>query len=548
MKRRLFCLILSLLMLVPMFASCGKEKTDEEIVEASSRKAVTLSMYVITEDETTDAAAQAVEDAINKLIKSKYTTKLDITFLTADEYYGKVEAQIEGMKANAGKTKPSVGTDTVDSSTEAATTEATVINEYGVKELRYPDLTESQIDIIMIDNYDKYVEYAGKGWLYALNETLKNTSMKLGDYIYPSIINAASIDGTTYAIPNNRPIGDSCTYMVVNRELAEEFGLDLSRVYSMYDCADFFAWVKENKQGVTPISGDYDKLNVAYLNVDSANRAFTSDFSLVGTYGNVKVNGVKSLFADANYRADLLSYAKLRFEGYFGNGENFAAKIKTGSFNDVLADAENYEIVVLEGNGETKEQLCSSMFAVVRYTESFNRAMEVITYLNINPEFRNLLQYGVENVNYSVDFSTGLLTRLNHDYMMDLYKTGNVFMAYPEEGMPYYIWEIAKKLNLASGKTVVDDFGGFKIPDDAAAVAGDDENPGTEAVKVDFESSKALAKASAELKAALNAAKTYEEYAELVNGAAEKYADVIKGFLDTTKANSPYTLYVSAGN
>ena len=547
MKRRIFCLILSLLMIVPLLASCGKEETDEEIVEASSRSAATLSMYVITEKETTDAAAQAVEDAINKLIKSKYTTKLEITYLTADEYYGKVESQIEGMKALFG-TASKAETETADTDDEAVTTEATLINELGVKELKYPDLTPSQIDIIMIDDYAKYKEYADKGWLYSLNDTLKNTSMKLGDYIYPSILGAASVDGTTYAVPNNRPIGDSCTYMIVDRDLAEEFGLDMSRVYSMYDCADFFEWVKANKPGVTPISGDYDKLNVAYLNVDAANRTFTSDFSLVGTYGSAKVNGVSNLFANASYRSDLLAYAKFRYNGYFGGGANFAAAIKSGSFDDVVADAENYEIVVLEGGGETTEQLCSSMFAVVRYTESFNRAMEILTFLNTSSELRNLLQYGVENVNYSIDFDTGLLTRLNNDYMMDLYKTGNVFMAYPEEGMPLNIWNVAKKFNIASGKTVADDFGGFKIPDDAAATEGDGENPGTEEVKIDFESSKALAKASAELKAALASAGSYDEYAELVNGAAEKYADVIKSFLDTTNANSPYTLYVSAGN
>lgn len=544
MKRRIFCLILCLIMVVPMLASCGSEEEEEEIVETSSREAVTLSMYVITEKETTPAASQAVEDAINKLIKAKYTTKLEITFLTADEYYSKAEAQIAGMKSGAASLPAEDETDTGDES-EALTTEATVVNEYGVKELKYPDLTPSQIDILMIDDYSKYLEYAQKGWLYSLNDTLKNTSKKLGDYIYPTILETTNVGGITYAVPTNMPIGDTCTYMIIDRDLADEYGLELALDSSIYDCADFFAWVKENKTDVTPIAGQYNKIGATYVNVDSAKRAFTNNFSLVGKYGYSSSAEAEYLLANENYRSELLSNAKYRFEGYFGAeiAENFAAKIKTGTLEEAARDAENYEVIVLEGEYKTGEELCRSMFAVTRYTQNFNRAMEIITLLNTNSEFRNLLQYGIENVNYVIDAETGALSRLNSEYMMDIYKTGNVFMAYPEEEMPAEIWNVAKKLNLASIGYDVDSYVSFEIPDDKAASEGESEG-----FTVDFTSSRALADASSELKAALDGCGTYEEYSKTLNEAVEKYASVASEFLSTSNENTPYALYVSEGN
>lgn len=543
-------------MLVPMLASCGEDEDDTEMVETATRKAVTLNMFVITEDETTPDAAQAVEDAIKTIIKSKYTTNLEIEFITEADYYKTVEGHLAGMSkaADTTVTEPVAETETaVDTAedtaemsgdetgagavtepaeTEAVTTEATIVNEYGVTELKYPELEENQIDIFMVTDYDKYLEYVEKGWLYNLSDSIKNASKKLTDYIYPTILDAAKVNGNYYAVPNNRPIGE-CTYVIVDKAMAKEFGLDMRHVDELSDLSAFFAWVKENKTGVTPLAGSYDDIEVAYMNVNKDAREFTEEFSLVGTYGSGVVTNAESLFANESYKKDLLALAEMKYAGYFGaaNAQNFAAAIKTGDAFDMAEYSGEYEIFAIDGETPTNEEICSSMFAVSRFTSEFARAMEVITYLNTNEEFRNLLQYGIKNVNYEVDDITDDISRLNRDYMMDIYKTGNVYMAYPEEDMPLDIWELSKKQNIVMSTYSVDAFGGFEIPED------------TETLKVDFETSVALRNASAALLKRLNAAPTFEAYAEIVNGAAEEYASVVEAFLDTTNANTPYALY-----
>ncbi len=554
--KKIICLMLCLLMLVPMLASCSE---DEELqtIETATRAAVTLGMYVITGDETTEAAADAVEASIRSLVRSKYTTNLEIEFITEAEYYNIIETRLAKMalggvetekaeeKTAASETNDAgeVITGAAEEETDAVTTAATIVNEYGVTELRYPELRDNQIDIFMIADYDKYLEYIDNGWLYNLDDTLKNSSKKLNDYIYPTILDSAKVGGSYYGIANNMPIGGDCTYMVIDRELAAEYGLDVSRVDSVDDLKFFLAWVKENKTDVVPFAGEYDEVNATYMNLSG--RDFTTDFSLVGAYGSDTVADAENLFANANYKKELLALAEMKYAGCFGaaDADNFAVSLRNGDINAMAADAENYEIVALDSTSKPANELAGSMFAVSAFTKEIGRVMEVITLLNTSNELRNLLQYGIENVNYELDEETGALRRMNNEYMMDLYKTGNVYMAYPEEGMPLNIWEMAKKQNLVSGTYFEDAFGGFKLPEDTPEEKNEAGEVTKEAFTVDLSVATALSEASAELKAALDGAATYEEYAALVNGAAEKYAAVISAFLSTEAVNTPYALY-----
>ena len=71
--------------------------------------------------------------------------------------------------------------------------------------------------------------------------------------------------------------------------------------------------------------------------------------------------------------------------------------------------------------------------------------MEVISLINTNAEARNILQYGVEGVDYYIE--DGVLNRTNTLYSMKIERTGNCFIAHPEEGLPENYWENAKNQN-----------------------------------------------------------------------------------------------------
>ena len=114
----------------------------------------------------------------------------------------------------------------------------------------------------------------------------------------------------------------------------------------------------------------------------------------------------------------------------------------------------------MENPRATNETVYSSMFALGYNTSDEARSMEIITCLNTDKAFRNLLQYGVEGENYTLstvtladengvetDFEYAVETEKNV-YKMDVKKTGNVFLAYPDSAEDVLEWEYGKQQNL----------------------------------------------------------------------------------------------------
>ncbi|CDC62636.1 bacterial extracellular solute-binding protein [Clostridium sp. CAG:448] len=192
-------------------------------------------------------------------------------------------------------------------------------------------------------------------------------------------------------------------------------------------------------------------------------------FSIMGTVyggadkrtrGSVRL-AFDSLFTSANYRNDIfLPMMKYKYEGYFGSaadGQTCGITFMKGD-SSVLTeydkngyytakDGTKYYPVIAEYPEATEQDLYGNMFAVSSYSRSVSRSMEIITYLNTNTDLRNVLQYGVEGVNYELD-ENGVLRRTSKNlYQMDIKKTGNEFIAHPEEGMPANMWDMAKLQN-----------------------------------------------------------------------------------------------------
>ena len=512
MKKKLLCLFLCFAMLLSFSAcltSCNKEKEGEEEeldadVEAD-RSTMTLSMYVVTEEKVDTpeeiAAYQAVEDEINKITKSKFKTQLEMFFLTEDEYYATVEGAIiateeeaklaeaaaKALKKYVREQKQAGNTDTemvhsqfyamnpqyakyqettlAEGEESTTTADETVLNELGVAELKYPELIENQVDILWLGGLDKYTEYVENEWLSQLNEELNGASKKLKDFIYPAFLNAANnaTEGT-YAIPNNTIMGEY-TYLLLDKELMNKYYYDANKenIKSLADIEDFMADIATYEKDVIPFAGKGEIYNVHYWTIDPDTYAIDRDaFQIVGyVYDRTASYEVKTnlafgnLLRTENYIKQVVALKKFEENGYFVENykptDRFAATVVKGNADLEKVYGEKYEMIMLERPLADEDELFASMFGVGAYTASIARSMEIITYLNTNADFRNLLQYGIEGVNYRINDLTDKLERLNKTYMMDLNKTGNIFIAHPEEDMEADAWEWATKQNLDAG-------------------------------------------------------------------------------------------------
>lgn len=535
MKKRLLCLLLGLVMiLLPALTACSSSDGDElETGASTTENAVTLTMWVVCEEEVDPAVAAAVNNKINTLCRAKCKTELEITFLTEDVYEETLRAEIEAYVAIKEQEEASKPEGEEEEETEAIQEVET--NEDGIKQDSYPDTVPHQVDIIYIAGEDMYLDFVENGWLADLESELTNSSKKIKEYISTTLLSAVEKDGSTYAIPNNNIIGEY-TYMLLSKELMDKYsqqgyfkqgridGLFNEYVYNYLTQIALF----EDPSEVVPINGTYEDcldLLAYYWNVDpdSYTMQELNNFSIFGhaytneeelTRGSVLL-AYNSLFEDEDFVANYLKLNQfrygmtseddtdMRFDTFFGDadalGKDAAIRFVKGdattltkhntdangnplSYPYVSYNGEDYYSVVVEYPTATSEDIFGNMFGVCEYSRDVSRSMEIITYLNTNSEFRNLLQYGIEGEHYDLvkDENGNQTVQRRTDrsgkelYVMDIYKTGNIFIAYPESEMAPGIWESGKEQNRNS---LVDPMLGFNLQLEAMNAAEEEEMP-----------------------------------------------------------------------
>lgn len=399
-----------------------------------------------------------------------------------------------------------------DSSSSSASDDVYKENDLGIKELVYPEAGENQLDIVYISGYDMYMRYIENEWLSPLNTFISTTGKKLTYNISETLLNGVKVDGETYAIPNNVQIGEY-TYMLVDRDLADKYKHTYESFANLVDCQVFINDIAENHKDILPIDSTFKEcmdLYVWYWNIDVEEDEYGSDkyvintdnkFSILGKFysdpskvgrGSIDL-GFTSLLADQEYRETLLCLKKYELDGCYRTENDIrkdpAISFTTGTYS-MMRDAfykengqkksesdvdygvytdengKEYYLYIAKYPKADEDSLYGNMYAVSANTKNSQACVEVITLINTDAEVRNLLQYGIkqgeqadgQTPNYTIDEDTGELKRLNNLYMMDIEKTGNCFIAYPEEGLPADYWEDAKAQN---NDALIDPLAGF---------------------------------------------------------------------------------------
>ena len=440
----------------------------------------------------------AVEEEINQITKAKFKTQLDIVYCTEDEYYETVEEKlaktaelVDLQKAASQEYKRFARTEKRNGITDTVILYEKFVEKYPehapyieapVVETEddtqkdegdiYPEALPNQVDILFIGSYDKYLEYVDNSWLSAVDTQLKSgVAKKLTSYVYPAFLSAAKTEKGYFAIPNNTIVGEY-TSLLINKEICDKYS-DISQITDLYSALDLIRDVAKYEEGVDPVFWDSYKgyTNVHFWSVDYESDddgyetyEITPDkFSVLGaTYNpdytsklpltpNYYPFGI--LLEDQSFKNQLLALKTLEVNGYYGaenSANDFAVGIVKGSGQEIEAYGDGYYNVILEYPVATQEDLFKSMFAVSSFTASVDRCMEIITHLNTNVYFRNLLQYGIEGTNYEISDSECANRTPDNLYSMDVFKTGIMFIAYPDAdaGMDQKTWENAKKQDL----------------------------------------------------------------------------------------------------
>ena len=467
MKKRLSCLLLSVLMIALCFTGCA-EKTGAEVLakigEEASKGAVTLSMYLMSEEPVSAEQEAAMEAAVNAITEKEFKVRMDLRYFTPDKYYERLDADLAEMT----EFYDGEGIGRQDY-------EPVYTDEDGLPVTFYPPIQEFAVDIFYFGGYDKYLEYKDAKYLKDITTEVNGSAKALKAVINNKLFNQTKIVNGVYdMVPVNRAIGEY-TYMLLNKDVLAGTQYSANDITSLVDedCADLLSLVGEvygdTYVPLKSFTGELDLINVEFFGVDAAGFP-TNDFSLIaGTYNNSWPYGAADSYPEmsdilntkdnGNYTVEeqIRILKGYEFAGYYGTEEDankpFAVGYMKGGPEVVDAYSEDYVVVPVGLPTLKTEDIYEHMFAISADTNSVLKSAEILTYLNTNEEFRNLILYGIEEENYvwvdAVDEEGNFLlnqhgetykviSRLTSkpelNYVMDPNKTGNVTITYTEEG------------------------------------------------------------------------------------------------------------------
>ena len=487
MKKRFLPLFLCLLMVLPLvFASCGNKQadldveTDEDgnvIASNTDNKAMTITLFSIVGDRTTEEDIARIQKAINNYTEAEFNTHVLCKFYKESEYDKVIAEKIEAIELQleeearlaaeakaaakaakeAARAAAAAGLTTVAETTTEETTEVdqTIINDYGLEETVYPAENGTQMDIFLVRGKDNFLQYVEDGVMTTLDEELSINAKILKTYIHPTFFSAARVGSSTYGIPNNHVVGEY-QYMLVDKELVDKYYYDPDGFNAIADLEEYLDDIIKYEPDVIPLMNE-PAPRIEY---------FTSSPSLIGAAvpKNAKPgtkatpNNLLGVNEFTNSYRMMIKYKEANAiagsGAYIGDGNRYAAAVITGDVTTPEEYEDNYYVSVYKYPTATDENVYSGMYCISSYAANVDRCMEVLELLTTEPEIINILAYGVRGVDYEIN-EDGLVSKLNTTYSMNLNYVGNMFMMTPSADMSDLMkklaqddWALAKKQNL----------------------------------------------------------------------------------------------------
>jgi len=162
MKKRLLAFFIAVTCLVmPALTSCGKKK--ESV--STGTKALTVTLYGIKGEGTTDEAIKAVQDELNVYSEGNLTTRVILKLFTEDEYYAKLDEALLVAKEYEEQESTSKGNGKDK-------------NKNNGNEIVFPEEKGAQVDIFMVRGYEMFSKYNEEESIVSLNLTDKSALMR----------------------------------------------------------------------------------------------------------------------------------------------------------------------------------------------------------------------------------------------------------------------------------------------------------------------------------------------------------------------------------
>lgn len=483
-SKRVLSFLLAAVMVFTAFAAggCAKKNNNDE---NETSGIVALNMFIMTEDETSPSAAREVQMAINEITVPKYKMLIKINYLKPDEYWAAVDAaedstinyvadEIALLDAEAADSTDASADTTADASADTAADTTTKTDKPVVKDVSQmtfneaidyvfdiDDITlpEPQIDVFVVDDYDKFLELADDERLAEID--IKYDRKVLTKYIHPTILSTTSIDGKTYGVPANFKMEGKYEFLVFNKDLLDKYHYSVHDLRKIEDMGDYLSLIKANEPSYYPIS-DLPEMAGAEI--------YDGILFSLSKLTQISASSYPVYLNNSAYADYLKKTASYRQKGYVAsaNGVTDAKYAIEYVTADHLIDREwtdengtSYQAYLYDIPRVTAKEAFKSAMCVSAYSIHKSKAAELIELFNTDSELANLLQYGISGKHYREE--NGIVTYIDTDaentYRMNNFLTGNTYIKYTTEENADYV-EKAKETNLGTAPSA---YFGFQL-------------------------------------------------------------------------------------
>ncbi len=440
MRKRIMSLALCIMMLITtlVFSGCGEEGNLTTDGGGNSEwEPITIHIYGITDDTTTEAAILRVEEALTDIAKSKYNITIDLHLFPERDY----AAILFNKTQTAMNTYNTERLATITNEEDKALIKN--INFAEVDGVRVAtsmpsDVSGATLDIFLVYNPPEGSETLDPDSEY-YNAALANNGMF--NVLYNARALAplkSSIEKGTYSALKSTCYAEALKYveratyktMEATENIAYDyFGLPNNYVYGSYE------YIMFNKTYVDPLFSAEDKSDLAAPQIEErlpngqvvikdcdALRALKAEFAYMQENGELEGVDIEKTFS---------SYEE--FDKYIKEGNQVAIAIINGDkgIPELCSRSGLFDVYMRKISTMKPADFAQSMFCISESaTPRLERCLQVMMLLNTDSNFRNIFQYGVKNVHYTEGRDgTIYVTGTDGDrYVMDPMYTGNMFL------------------------------------------------------------------------------------------------------------------------
>ncbi|MGG1639284.1 ABC transporter substrate-binding protein [Paenibacillus sp. FSL K6-3182] len=326
--------------------------------------------------------------------------------------------------------------------------------------------SREKIDILFTAQWNKHAINVSKGAFLAVDELLDQYGQGILQSLDPVFLAGAKIEGHNYAVPTNKELAAQGG-IIYRADIAEELGIDMTKVKSIEDLDEVYQIVREKKPEITPL---YLKMGESFNTHYIGNFDALGDTSIPGVIlKDEESTKVLPAYEVGRYIDTLHITRKFFQKGYINkdaatNQTMNSEALRSGdvfSITGALKPGKSEELAIQTGmigklaqlplNVKTiaTSETAGSMLAISSTSQDPARAMMFINLLHTDVYLNNLLNYGIEGKHY-VKVSANVIrpTEYTQNYNPGTtWMFGNQFLNYVWESEDPMKWNSFKQFN-----------------------------------------------------------------------------------------------------